>query len=285
MRRGSVPNALILILSSISLFYTGCAQVSLEGLEARMMKKIAKPQDEQVVRSYVQHLQEHAYDRIEQELDPRLRTDDLRGNLTTMSRLLPVQEPKSVKVIGYQVVRHPDSSRTTTITLEYEFSNQWLLAELVREQRGDESAVTGFHLIPLAESVEDHNRFTLAGKGTGQYGVLLLALAALIISIYGFISCLRTPMGRKKWLWAVVCLFGIGRIVVNWTTGTIGFTPIWVGIPPAGAVMVPLYSPWIVYTSFPVGTTIFLIWRSRFTRTRIVSSTPETSAAPSGIQG
>ncbi|MBZ5547870.1 MAG: hypothetical protein LAO22_07860 [Acidobacteriia bacterium] len=250
-----------------------------------MMKKIANPQDEQMVRSYVQQLQEHAYDSIEQELDPSLRTDDLRENLTTMSRLLPIQEPKSVKVIGYQVVHHPDSSRTTTITLEYEFSNQWLLAELVREQRGNENAVTGFHLIPLAESVEDHNRFTLAGKGSGQYGVLLLALAALIISIYGFISCLRTPMGRKKWLWAVICLFGIGRIAVNWTTGAIGFTPIWFGILSAGAVMVPLYSPWIVYASFPVGTTLFLIWRSRLTRARTVSGTPETSAAPSGIQG
>ncbi len=127
--------------------------------------------------------------------------------------------------------------------------------------------------------------FASLAQGSGQYGVLLLALAAIVISIYGFISCLRTPMGRKKWFWAVICLFGVGRIAVNWTTGAISFTPIWIGMPPAGAFMVPLYAPWIVYASLPVGTTVFLIWKSRLTRTRTASSVPDIAAAPSGIQG
>ena len=106
--------------------------------------------------------------------------------------------------------------------------------------------------------------------------MLLLAVAALIVSIYGFISCLRSQMGKKKWLWAVICLLGIGKLAVNWTTGAIGFTPIWVGMPPAGAVMVPLYSPWVVYASFPLGAVMFLIWRARLSRTMPESSVPET---------
>lgn len=283
MRRNYVLLTFGLIFLCIPFFYTGCAQVSLERLEARMMKKITNPQDEQMARGFVQQLQKHAYDSVEQELDPRLRTDDLRGTLTAMSELLPTQEPKSVKVIGYQVFHHPDSSKTISTTLEFEFSNQWVLAEVVEERRGDENTVIGLHVTPIVASIEQQNRFSLSGKNSGQYGVLLLALGALIVSIYGLVSCLRTPIGRKKWLWAVVCLFGVGRIAVNWTTGAIGFTPIWVGIPPAGAFMVPLYSPWIVYASLPIGTTIFLIWRPTLTGAT-ASDVPETVSTGSSIQ-
>ena len=98
-----------------------------------MMKKIADSRDEQMVRGYVQKLREHACGDIEKELDPRIRTDDLRDHLIAMSELLPNEEPKSVKVIGYRVVRDPDLSKTVTVTLEYEFSNQWLLAEVVKQ--------------------------------------------------------------------------------------------------------------------------------------------------------
>ena len=275
--------SLILILLSAFLFCAGCTESSLERLEARMMTNITNPKDEQLVRSYVQYLWEHNYDSIERELDPRLRTDDLREKLNAMSQLLPTQEPKSVKVVGYRVVHHPDSSKTIAITLEYEFPSEWLLAELERSEDGDASTVTGFRIFPIAESVEKHNRFNIEHKSTGQYGVLLLALAALMVSIYGFISALRTPIGKKKWLWAIICLFGVGRVVVNWTTGAVGLTPLWVGFPPAGAFMVPLYSPWIVYAALPVGTMVFLIRRPRLSKPD--SSISETPAPELSIRG
>ena len=90
-------------------------------------------------------------------------------------------------------------------------------------------------------------------------------------------------MVRKKWFWAAVCFLGIGRIAVNWTTGAIGFTPIWVGIPPAGAVMVPLYSPWFVYASFPIGAVIFLIRRSSLTEAKALDF-PEAASTGSPLK-
>jgi hypothetical protein len=283
MRRNYLLLVFIVLFLSIPIFYIVCAPSSLERVEARMMKKITNPEDEQMARGYVQQLQEHAYGDIEKELDPGLRTDDLRERLTAMSELLPNQDPKSVKVIGYQVVRHPDLSKTITVTLEYEFSNQWFLAEVVKEQSEGRNTVTGLHLTPIAQSVEQQNRFKMSGKHSGQYGILLLSLTVLIVSIYAFVCCLRTPMGRKKWFWAAVCLFGIGRIAVNWTTGAIDFTPIWFGIPPAGAFMAPLYSPWFVYTSFPMGAMIFLIRRSSLNRAK-PSDFPEPVSAGSATQ-
>jgi hypothetical protein len=231
-----------------------------------LMKKITPPGDEAMVQTWIQWTREGKFDQVETGLDPSLRTDDLRDKLQEMARMIPDEQPTSVKPIGYAVVHHPDSSQTITITLEYEFSKQWLLATLVKQEQSGVSSVMGFHINPIPESVESHNRLTLGGKEPVHYVMLLLALAALALAIYGVVVCLRTPTGKVKWLWAAVCLIGVGRLAINWTTGAVGFTAAWIGFPPSGAAMVSLYSPWMVYVSLPIGAAIVLMFRDRLLR-------------------
>jgi hypothetical protein len=275
MRRGFiVPVVIILIFAAPALI----VYAPVENLEASMMKKITPPQDEAMVQRWIQWLRESNFGQIELGLDPSLRTDDLRDKLETMARLIPAEQPKSVKTIGYLVVHHPDSSRTITTTLEYEFGDQWLLATIVKQEESDTTTVRGFNVSPISESVETHNKFTLFGKEPVNYVVLLLSLAALAVSAYGVIASLRMSMGKRKWLWAAVCLIGVGRLAINWTTGAVRFTPLWIGFPPSGAVMAPLYSPWVVYSSLPVGAVVFLMLRGRLTRVR---PTPDSQQASS----
>jgi hypothetical protein len=243
------------------MFLTGCSRSLIEPVEAYMINKATPPEDEAMVKNWVQRLREGKFGEIERDLDPSLQSDDLPEKLTSMARLLPAQQPTSAKVIGYGVVDDADSSSTITTTLEYEFPHEWLLATLVKQDHAGTIMVTGFDIDPIPDSVENHNRFTLIGKDSEQYVVLFLALAALGISLYAFIACLRTKMGKWKWLWAILCFVGLGRLAVNWTTGATGFTAICIGVPPVGAAMVPLYSPWMVYTSLPVGAVLFLIFR------------------------
>jgi hypothetical protein len=106
------------------------------------------------------------------------------------------------------------------------------------------------------------NRFTLSGRGAAQYTILALAVLAPLLSLYALVLCVRTKMRRTKWLWLVLVLMGIGKIVVNWTTGQVFFTPIAFQLPPAGANAV-LYGPWQVYVSLPVGAIVFLALRSK----------------------
>lgn len=273
MRPGLIVPVVIVLLFAVPALIV---YVPVESLEAYMMKKITPPQDEAMVQRWTQWLEERNFDQIERGLDPSLRANDVRDKLETMAQLIPPQQPTSVKVIGYIVAHHRDSSSTTTTTLEYEFSDGWLIASLVKEERAGASTVTGFHVQPISESVESRNRFTLFGKEPVHYVVLLLSLAALAVSAYGVIASLRVPMGKKKWLWAAVCSFGVGRLAINWTTGAVGFTPLWIGFPPSGAVMIPLYSPWVVYSSLPVGAVVFLMLRDRLI---LVRPTPEAQQA------
>jgi hypothetical protein len=254
----SVPS--LLFMSAI-LFMTGCGRSLIEPIEAYMMNKTTPAKDEAMVQRWIQCLREGRFGEIERGLDPNLRSDDLQEKLTSMARLLPTQEPTSAKVIGYRVLHDADSSSTITTILEYEFPHEWLLATLVKQDHAGTITVIGFYVVPIPDSLENQNRFTLIGKDPVRYVVLFLALAALAVSTYAFIACLRTKMGKGKWLWAILCFVGIGRLAVNWTTGATGFTAICIGVPPVGAAMVPLYSPWMVYTSLPVGAVLFLIFR------------------------
>jgi hypothetical protein len=100
------------------------------------------------------------------------------------------------------------------------------------------------------------------GKGATQYAILSLAVLAPLFSLYVFLLCIKTRMGKKKWLWLIFIVLGIGKLGVNWTTGQVLFTPLAIQLPPAGA-NAQLYGPWLVYVSIPLGAIIFLIMRKK----------------------
>jgi hypothetical protein len=231
----SVPS--LLFMSAI-LFMTGCGQSLIEPIEAYMMNKTTPPKDEAMVQRWIQCLREGTFGEIERGLDPNLRSDDSQEKLTSMGRLPPTQEPTSAKVIGYRVLHDADSSSTITTTLEYEFPHEWLLATLGKAGPcGDDH---GHRVLCCSDSrfPGESKQVHADRKRPVRYVVLFLTLAALAVSTYAFIACLRTKMGKGKWLWAILCFVGIGRLAVNWATGATGFTAICIGVPPVGAAMV-----------------------------------------------
>lgn len=228
---------------------------------AAVIKKITPPEDEASARSYVELLRQNKFDQLEQDFDPSIQGPATRATLASMATMLPDNAPSSVKVVGYQAVFTPDS-RTTSITMEYEFPDKWLLAEIVTRKSGEAVTVIGFHLTPMEDSLEHVNRFALAGKGRAQYTIFALAVLAPLFSVYALVLCIRTKMGKTKWLWLVLVLLGIGKLVVNWTTGQVFFTPMAFQLPPAGANAV-FYGPWQVYVSLPVGAIVFVALRKK----------------------
>jgi hypothetical protein len=230
--------------------------------QATVMKKITPQEDEATTRRYVDDLRQNRFDQIEEALDPGLKDSSMHGTLASMAAMFPAQEPVSTKVVGFRSFLGND--RRTEITLEYEFPQKWLLAEVVTQESEGVTTIVGFHITPIADSLENINRFTLAGKSTSQYAILSLAVLAPLFSLFVFVVCIKTTMGKKKWLWLIFILIGIGKLVVNWTTGQVFFTPLAIQLPAAGA-NAQLYGPWLVYVSMPLGAIIFLTMRRSLT--------------------
>lgn len=226
--------------------------------QATVMRKMTPQEDEAITRRYVDDLRQNRFDQIEEALSPGLKDANMHGTLASMAAMFPAQEPVSTKVVGFRSFLGND--RGAEITLEYEFPQKWLLAEVVTQKSGGVTTIVGFHITPIADSLENLNRFTLAGKSTSQYAILSLAVLAPLFSLFVLVVCIKTTMGKKKWLWLIFILLGIGKLVVNWTTGQVFLTPLAIQVPAAGA-NAQLYGPWLVYVSMPLGAIMFLTMR------------------------
>jgi hypothetical protein len=226
------------------------------------MKKMTPAEDESFARKHVDLLRQQQFEQIERELDLSISDSHTRDTLARMAGIFPTEEPKSIKVVDLKFFRNPDSS-THFLTLEYEFSDKWLLVNMSVQRKEGTATITGFNVTPVADSLESVNGFSLVRKTGLQYAVLGLAIIGPIFSLYVLVLCLRTKNQNLRWLWAIFILFGVGRLAVNWTTGELTLTPLAVHIPCASATEVPAYGPWVVAISLPLGAILFLIKRKR----------------------
>jgi hypothetical protein len=245
------------ILASVGL--GGLFLAALSGCnQATLMQKTIPQEDEAITRRYVDDLRQNRLNQIEQDLDPGLKDSNMHGTLASMAAMFPAQEPVSTKVVGFRSFL--GNIRRTEITLDYEYPQKWLLAEVVTQKSGGATSIVGIHVTPIANSLENLNRFTLVGKGATQYAILSLAVLAPLLSLSVLVLCIKTRMGKKKWVWLIFVVLSVGKLVVNWTTGQVFFIPLAIQVP-AGGANAQLYGPWLVYVSIPLGAIIFLIMR------------------------
>ncbi|HWO32969.1 MAG TPA: hypothetical protein VNO32_29585, partial [Candidatus Acidoferrum sp.] len=154
----------------------------------------------------------------------------------------------------------------TNIMLEYQFPSKWLLVNITTQRTGNVSTIAGFHVEPLRDSLENLNRFTLVGKSTDQYLLLIVAVGSLLLSLYSFVLCIRTKNEKRKWLWMLFILIGVGKLAVNWTTGQWNLT-LWSFQIPCGMATAPLYGPWTIAASAPLGAILYFIRHGKIKNT------------------
>jgi hypothetical protein len=234
------------------------------GCERDNLRKIvSSPEDEIIVRSYVDLLRQGQYEQIESNFDPSLVDSDIHDTLGKMAALFPSDNPESVKLVGLNV-SHGQENPTKNITLEYQFPSKWLLVNVAIQRKGDVSKVVGFHVDLIPDSLENLNEFTLVGKSGIQYLILTSAICSLLFSFYVLTLCVRTKVGRTKWLWMMFVLIGVGQLAVNWTTAQWTFTLLSIQLPCGRAFATP-YGPWTVVATMPVGAILFLNhrWKMR----------------------
>lgn len=239
-------------LSFLLFLLAGCDQASI-------VAKFASADEQALARSYIERLRARDFDAIEKFLDKGLAGPEVRGNLEKMAALFPAGEPRSVKLVG--AYKHfQNESRILNTTFEYEFSEGWVLANVAIDEKNGAKSITGLNVYPRTQSLEQENQFTLIGKQPAQYLILAGAIGAALVSLFALVACIRTKPLRRKWLWILFIVLGVGQFAVNWTSGEWGIVPISVQLLGAGATAAP-YGPWIVSCSIPLGAIVFLFWR------------------------
>lgn len=116
--------------------------------------------------------------------------------------------------------------KTRESYLAYEVDGANRAHALVRisiERQDGAPQIVALYVNSMAAKAEDLFGFSLIGKSPWQYLILAFAVLSLSTIVLAEIVLFRTKGVRRKWLWAIGCLFGIGQVSVNWSTGDLGF--------------------------------------------------------------
>jgi hypothetical protein len=119
---------------------------------------------------------------------------------------------------------------------------------------------------PIADSLENLNKFTLVGKSALQYLMLACDVGSLVFTLYVFALCIRWKDMKPKWLWLIIVLVGVGKFAVNWGTGQWTYQLIAIQIP-CFSMTRPFCGPWTVAAYVPLGAIAFLHrrWKMKIT--------------------
>ncbi|MBC3873794.1 hypothetical protein [Undibacterium flavidum] len=257
-----------LLLSAFVLSLTACNKDEL-------LQKFASPEEQVFAKQYIRHLQLREFEAIERAVDPSIQDQNLRNILQQMADLLPTGEPTVVTLIGAHR-QISDGYTSLNLTYEYGYADKWILANVNIKKSADTMSIIGFSVTPQPNSIEVINQFSLSGKSALHYLILTLAIIFPLITLLALVICVRMKMRGRKWPWVLFILAGFGTLAINWTSGVVQFIPVSVRLFSASAVA-PIYGPWTVAISLPIGAICFLIFRKNH------AATLETTVASNDI--
>jgi hypothetical protein len=215
-------------------------------------------------KSYFEELRQRQADQILQSFDPNDDKDQLRSQLGKVFALVPQEEPLGVKTLGASTECKGSGVCTKLIVLEYKYPDRWILFEVTVSNQSGHDAITDLTVRPESSPVDSMSRFTLSGKGLDHYSILLMALISVSIAIYAVVICIRTPIQKRKWLWIVIIILGIGKFGIEWSSGELWYKVLYLSIFPAGFGFD--YESPFVYASIPAGAILFLLLQRHLRR-------------------
>jgi len=222
-------------------------------------------QDMTTAKHYIALLQNRQFDQLEKDLDPGLKSAKAHETFVAMAGLLPQQAPLSAKVVDWRASDYSSTLKawtTVNLTYEYQFSDKWLIINVASQKSATGVTLTGMHVYQSADSLEHINRFTLAGKGPLHYFVLLSCVLIPLLMIFAVVCCIRSKEVKRKWLWILFILVGLGQFSLNWTTGEWLFHPVSLLLL-GESYFAPLFGGWTLSISLPLGALLFLWTQSK----------------------
>jgi len=217
-------------------------------------QKIIPTKDKDSALHYIYLLKNREFFAIENELDPAIKTAEVHSTLEKMASILPKENPISTKVIGFNVFTTPDHT-DKNISFEFQYPKAWILANVATRTSQSGFTIVGFNINPIPDSLEHINQFTLKGKGIIAFTILGTAIGIPLFTLYSLILCIRCKL-RRKWLWILFIMIGLGKFSFNWITGLWTIVPLAIQLFGAGT-FAPVFGPLTISISFPLGAITF----------------------------
>jgi len=202
-------------------------------------------------------------DKIISELHPALVDDEIRAKIETIIDYVPSIEPAGFEVVGSNT-HTSGETRTVILNIEYEYPDEWLVFSITVDASSTPFKVSSVNALRMEQSLAETNAFRIAQNGLPGFLILIFAVAVPIFCIAVFVVCLKTPIPKGKWRWAIFTLLGAMTYQINWTTGETAFIPMHIQLLGAGFARAGFYGPWVLSVSIPFGALVFLAKRKKW---------------------
>lgn len=250
---GAVMTSRLLALVLVACLVPGCG---FDEIPASMI-----PQAESAfAQSLVAQLRNRQFEEVEARLGSELRAEASRASLEKLANLFPPTEPVGVTTVG-SVTQVNNGEWAAQLTYQYEYPASWLLAAVTLRRAGDDLVVTGINVQPMTSSLQEINGFSVHRQGALGYAFLSLAVLVPLFILAVFVVCLRTPIPKRKWLWAIFVLLGFSPVSLNLTTGEVGFQLFGIMLLGASVTAQGPFAPWVIAFAAPFGAAVFLARR------------------------
>ncbi|MBV8798299.1 MAG: hypothetical protein JO208_00585 [Alphaproteobacteria bacterium] len=220
---------------------------------------------------------------IEKQLDPawRAQIDQL---MPQMFAAYPAGDPIEARAFNYTVKTDTQNGTIYALDILYRFpAGKDMVAQVVLANAGKSYIVKGIHMQVFPDVNLARNEFSLQRAPASGYLFLGGMIGAVAVSLWALVACIRSRGIRRKWLWIIFIVFGLGKLTLNWASGEFFLQPLAVVLLSAGALRSG-FGPWTMMVGLPIGATIFLLRRKSLVRNvqerKTEGKPPEPSPAP-----
>lgn len=248
-----------LVVALACLVAAGCSRQAL-------LERVSSPEDRALGAQIIQAIQTGDGGVITAGLDPDLR-EKIPPLYPAMRALTPAGSAAKVTLIDARFTEVTSvgggAARDSLLTYGVDGASRHVMVRIAIRRQGPTAMITGLYIHPMAMPAGQANALTLKGKSAVQLLFLALAILSPVTIVAGLIALFATKGIRRKWLWTIGCLLGVGQFAVDWTSGAVSFQPLYVQLFGGFAIKPGMLEPWRVGFGVPIVALIILIFRHR----------------------
>lgn len=233
--------ALLLIVASVA----ACSQT-------QMLDRVSTAQERAVAERAIQGIQRADATDLDGIVDAGLR-QELRSAIPALQQQLADNGTLKLVDARFETQFGQPSVRTTELTYSVDSPDEHSAVLVVLRTIGNEKPVViGMHAQQLKEQVGWYSGFGLFGKSVAHYLMLATVAAALIVTVASVIRVWRSGRFKRRWIWTIGCLIGVGQLSIDWATGQLSFNPIFLKLLSASVMKPSLFASWFVAVGLPI---------------------------------
>jgi hypothetical protein len=218
------------------------------------------PEQDHVARSYLGLLQRGSLDSAVYQLTDTLAGDhSIRSSLQVVSDSLRGARLDSLRIVGASVYV---MGGHTTAELTYETPRQptWRLISV----RVEDTRIAGLHVNTDPAGIYHFHALRWTERPAWRWPFLVLPFIVLGGSLAAAVYVWRIAP-RRRWLLALLALLGLGKVILNWSTGDLALRLLTVSFG-GGISRSTALEPWIASFTLPIGAMIAVVVARRLRR-------------------